>query len=64
MYRGSEKRIHKFGHATVTDSMGDTFLPRGLQQQTPFQSTPTLSSLPSQPQPPDLGLTISSRSNI
>lgn len=28
------------------------------------ESTPTLSSLPSQPQPPDLGLTISSRSNI
>ena len=24
-YRRSEKRIHKFGHATVTDSMGETF---------------------------------------
>lgn len=23
-------RIHKFGHATVADSMGDTFGPRGL----------------------------------
>jgi transposase-like protein len=39
--RPSKKRIHNFGHATVTaDFMGDTFPPTGLQQQTPFQSTP------------------------
>ena len=48
-YRRSEKRIHRFGHATVTESMGDSFRPGGLQQQTPFQSTPTLSSPPSEP---------------
>ncbi|MGC2682506.1 MAG: hypothetical protein WA323_11600 [Candidatus Nitrosopolaris sp.] len=41
--RRSQKRIDNFRDATVTaDSMGDTFGPRGLQQQTPFQSTPTL----------------------
>ena len=50
-YRRREKRIHKFGHAIVTDSMGDTFRPRGLQQETPFQSTPTLPPSPSQPEP-------------
>ena len=48
-YRRSEKRIDRFGHATVTDSIGDAFRPRGLQQQTPLQSTPTLSPPPSQP---------------
>jgi hypothetical protein len=42
--RSKENRIHNFGHANaavVADSMGDTFRPRGLQQQTPFQSIPT-----------------------
>ena len=40
--------------APATDSTGDTFRPRVLQQQTPFQSTLTVSSPPSasQPQPP------------
>ncbi|MGB6534081.1 MAG: hypothetical protein WBF33_38875 [Candidatus Nitrosopolaris sp.] len=49
-----EKRIHKFGHATTADSMGDTLRSRGLQQQTPFQSTPTplLPPSASQPDPP------------
>ena len=58
--RSKENRIHKFGRANapvVADSMGHTFRPRGLQQQTPFQSIPTTKlSLPStfqpQPQPP------------
>jgi hypothetical protein len=31
-YRGSENRVHKFGHATVADYAGDTFRPAGLQQ--------------------------------
>jgi hypothetical protein len=50
-YRSSENRVHKFGHATVTDSMGDTFR---LQQQTPFQSTstPLLPPSASRPDPP------------
>ena len=35
------KRIHDFGHATVTaDSMGDILPPRGLQQETLSRSTP------------------------
>jgi hypothetical protein len=53
-YRSSEKRIHKFGHSTTADSRGDAFRPRGLQQQTPFQSTPTplLPPSASQPDPP------------
>jgi DNA-directed RNA polymerase subunit RPC12/RpoP len=39
--RPNKKQIHNFRNATVTvDYMGDTFPPRGLQQQTPFQSTP------------------------
>ena len=49
------RRIHDFvGATTIADSMRDTFGPRGLQQQTPFQSTPTLSSPPSasRPDPP------------
>ena len=32
-YRRSERRIHKFGHAMVADSMGHTFRPEGLQRQ-------------------------------
>ncbi len=35
-----EKRIHNFGHANaavVTDSMGNTFRPMGLQQEKAFQ---------------------------
>ncbi|MFZ0512887.1 MAG: hypothetical protein WAM14_14870 [Candidatus Nitrosopolaris sp.] len=40
-YRSSERRVHKFGHTTTADSMGDTLRSRGLQQQTPFLSTPT-----------------------
>jgi transposase-like protein len=54
--RPSKKRIHNFRNATVTaDYMGDTFPPRGLQQQTPFQSIPTHPSVyQPQPQPPDV----------
>jgi hypothetical protein len=49
--RPSKKHIHNFPNATVTaDYMGDTFPPRGLRQQTPFQSSPTL-PLAYQPQP-------------
>jgi hypothetical protein len=53
--RPSKKRVHNFPHATVTaDYIGDTFLPRGLQQQTPFQSIPTPpSAYQPQPQTPD-----------
>ena len=51
--RTKEKRIHRFGHAAVRDSIGDTFGPKGLQQQTPFQSRPTLSP-PSESQPPSV----------
>ena len=53
-YRGSENRVHKFGHATTADSMGDTLRSRGLQQETLSRSIPTPPlSLPStsQPQP-------------
>jgi hypothetical protein len=34
-YRGSENRVHKFGHAStaVADSVGDTFRHKGLQGQ-------------------------------
>jgi hypothetical protein len=55
--RSKENCIHNFGQATTTalvaDSMGDTFRPGGLQQQRPFQSTPTTLSIPSvsTPQP-------------
>jgi hypothetical protein len=56
-YKRREKRIHKFSHATVADNMGDTFPPRGLQQQTqpPSITTPPLSppsAFQSQSQPP------------
>jgi hypothetical protein len=44
--RPSKKRIHNFRHATVTADSTDTFPPRGLQQQTPFQSTPAPTLLP------------------
>jgi hypothetical protein len=52
-YRGSEKRIHKFGPAITADSMGDTFRPGALKQETLSRSIPTPLSLPSasQPQP-------------
>jgi hypothetical protein len=50
-----ERRSHNFGHtgsAVVADSMGDTFRPTSVQQQTPFQSIPTTTlSLPSTFQP-------------
>jgi hypothetical protein len=53
--RRSEKSIHNFGRAMVADSMGNTFRPRGVQQETPFQSTPTpLSAI--QPRPPHTGV--------
>jgi hypothetical protein len=57
-YRRSEKRIHKFGHATVTaDSLRDTFGPRDLQQETLSMPIPTPLSLPpaSTPPPQPLG---------
>jgi hypothetical protein len=57
--RSKEKHIHNFGHANVAvvaDSMGDNFRHRGLQQQTPFQSTPRALSLPSTSQPQPQGV--------
>jgi hypothetical protein len=60
-----EKRIHDFGHATVTaDSMGDIVPPRGLQQETLSRSTPLPLPPASTAQPHPLALTISNRANI
>ena len=55
-YRGSENRVHKFGHATTADSMGDTLRSRGLQQETLSRSIPTPLSLPSTSQPQPQGV--------
>jgi hypothetical protein len=53
-YKRNKAQSSKLGAATIADSIGDTFRPRGLQQQTPFQSTPTplLPPSASQPDPP------------
>jgi hypothetical protein len=57
-YRHSEKSIHKFGHAIVADSTGDTFRHRGLQEQYHYypqycQQSPSPSiSFPSLPPSP------------
>ncbi|MFZ0510786.1 MAG: hypothetical protein WAM14_04195 [Candidatus Nitrosopolaris sp.] len=55
-YRGSENRVHKFGHATTADSMGETLRSRGLQQETLSRSIPTPLSLPSTSQPQPQGV--------
>jgi hypothetical protein len=61
--RPSKKQIHNFRHSTVTaDYIGDTVPPRGLQQQTPFQSIPTPSSAyQPQPQTPDFSRSLNER---
>jgi hypothetical protein len=45
------QRIHKFGHATTADSMGDTFRHGGLQQQGQYHHYQQQTQSPSIPLP-------------